>query len=428
MLEGAMIDPRLYAQQLNANVSNEARAAKRITFMTSECDEHTAFAALQGATRHGNDFIEAALEAGSPFILTDLDVPRGVQVPDAITALRHWARLHRDTTNADLIGITGSAGKTTAKSLVSSALNVPCTPGNLNTLNYLACYLLSNVEAGSTHVIEMGIDQIGEMDELMALIAPNIGIITAVGAAHTEFFSTVETVALEKGRILEAPNGMVAGNTAWRYPNTPSYGFLETCTHQATNLHATAETISFEYHGQHIRLETPSTQIAESAVLALALAERYNIPLETAKTRLETSQIPGGRLRIERGKITLIDDAYNANPLSVTASLETLARFTGRKVAILGHMRELGTHSRQYHSQIGATAAKHAQLIIAIGEHGDALAQAALENGADALWYASTEEAKTRILPDIQNNDTILVKGSRFVQLEQIVEVLRERL
>jgi UDP-N-acetylmuramoyl-tripeptide--D-alanyl-D-alanine ligase len=351
-----------------------------------------------------------------------------VRVPDAITALRRWARLHRDTSNAELIGITGSAGKTTAKSLVSSALDVPCTPGNLNTLNYLACYLLSNVAANSTHVIEMGIDRIGEMIELMALIAPNIGIITSVGAAHTEFFGTVETVAFEKGRILEAPNGMVAGNTAHRYPSTPSYGFLETCTHRATNLQATAETVSFEYHGQDITLETPSTQIAESAVLALALAQHYNIPLETAKTRLENSQIPSGRLRIERGKITLIDDAYNANPLSVTASLETLARFTGRKVAILGHMRELGIHSREYHSQIGITAAKHAQLVIAIGEHGDVLAQAALENGADALWYASTEEAKTRILPDIQNGDTILVKGSRFVQLEQIVEVLRERL
>ena len=423
-----MIDPQVYAQQLNATISSDARAAKGITFMTSECNEHTAFAALQGVNRHGNDFIKVALEAGAPFILTDLDVPRAVRVPDAITALRRWARLHRDTTNAELIGITGSAGKTTAKSLVSSALDVPCTPGNLNTLNYLACYLLSNVKTGSTHVIEMGIDHIGEMDELMALVAPNIGVITSVGAAHTEFFGTVKTVAFEKGRILAAPHGMVAGNTAQYYPNNPSYGFLETCTHRATNLHATAESISFVYHGQKISLQTPSTQIAESAVLALALAERYNIPLATAKTRLENSQIPNGRLRIERGKITLIDDAYNANPLSVAASLETLGRFTGRKVAILGHMRELGTLSRQYHAEIGVTAAKHAQFVIAIGEHGDALAQAALDNGADAIWYASTEEAKTRILPDIKNGDTILVKGSRFVQLEQIVEVLRERL
>ncbi len=423
-----MIDPRQYAHELQAQVSSEAGLASGITFMTSECNEHTAFAALQGATRHGNDFIDAALEAGAPFILTNLDVPRAVRVPDATVALRQWARLHRDATRAELIGITGSAGKTTAKSFVSSGLGVPCTPGNLNTLNYLACYLLTNVQAGSTHVIEMGIDRIGEMDELMALIAPNIGVITAVGPAHVEFFGSVDVIQYEKGRILQAPSGLVAGNTAHRYPNTPSYGFQDTCTHRATNLHATAEDISFDYAGQHIRLETPSTQVAESAVLALALAERYGIPLEPVKTRLEQSQIPGGRLNILRGKITLIDDAYNANPLSVTASLETLARLSGRKVAILGHMRELGIHSRQYHIEVGATAGKQANLVIAVGEHGDALAQAALENGADAICYKDTTEAKARFLADIHDGDTILVKGSRYVQLEQLVEVLRERL
>ena len=421
-----MIDPKTF--DFGQTISSEAGVAQRITFMTSECDQHTAFAALQGATRHGNDFIETALEAGAPFILTNLDVPKAVRVTDATAALRRWARLHRDATNAELIGITGSAGKTTAKSLVSSGLDVPCTPGNLNTLNYLACYLLSNVAVNSTHVIEMGIDTIGEMDELMRLVAPSIGIITAVGAAHVEFFGSVEVIEFEKGRILQAPHGMVAGSTAHRYPNTPSYGFLESCTHRATNLVATAETVSFSYHGQEIRLETPSVQVAESAVLALALSERYGIPLETAKQRLETSQIPGGRMNIQRGKITLINDAYNANPLSVAASLETLARLSGRKVAILGHMRELGANSRQYHSQIGELAGKLANLVIAVGEHGDALAQAALDNGADAVWYSSTDDAKARFLPDIKDGDVVLVKGSRFVQLEALVEVLRERL
>ena len=421
-----MIDPKTF--DFGQTISSEAGVAQRITFMTSECDQHTAFAALQGATRHGNDFIETALEAGAPFILTNLDVPKAVRVTDATAALRRWARLHRDATSAELIGITGSAGKTTAKSLVSSGLDVPCTPGNLNTLNYLACYLLSNVAVNSTHVIEMGIDTIGEMDELMRLVAPSIGIITAVGAAHVEFFGSVEVIEFEKGRILQAPHGMVAGSTAHRYPNTPSYGFLESCTHRATNLVATAETVSFSYHGQEIRLETPSVQVAESAVLALALSERYGIPLETAKQRLETSQIPGGRMNIQRGKITLINDAYNANPLSVAASLETLARLSGRKVAILGHMRELGANSRQYHSQIGELAGKLANLVIAVGEHGDALAQAALDNGADAVWYSSTDDAKARFLPDIKDGDVVLVKGSRFVRLEALVEVLRERL
>jgi UDP-N-acetylmuramoyl-tripeptide--D-alanyl-D-alanine ligase len=419
-----MIDPRQYATELSADVSSDALSATAISFDSRACNPQTAFAALKGEQRHGNEFIDKALELGAPFVLTDQDVPRAVRVADATVALRRWGRLHRDVSQAELIGITGSAGKTTAKALVSSALNSPTTPGNLNTLNYLACYLLSEVKSGSRHIVEMGIDRIGEMDELVALLAPNVGVITAVGAAHLEFFGSVDTVQHEKGRILQAQHGLVAGSVAHRYPNTPSYGFLETCTHRAEQLGVDAESVSFVYAGQTVRLPSPSVQVAESAVLALALAERYGVPLEQAVARLETAQVSGGRLNISRGRITLIDDAYNANPLSVSASLETLARFAGRKVAILGHMRELGEHSRQHHSEVGALAGRLANLVIAVGEHGDALAQAALENGADAVWYASTAEAKARFLPDIKPGDVVLVKGSRFVQLEQLVEVL----
>jgi UDP-N-acetylmuramoyl-tripeptide--D-alanyl-D-alanine ligase len=419
-----MIDPRQYAKQINAQVNSDAMPALGITFDSRACNPQTAFAALQGEQRHGNDFIAVALEAGAPFVLTNLDVPRAVRVQDAVVALRQWARLHRDTIGAELIGITGSAGKTTAKALVSSALDSPTTPGNLNTLNYLACYLLTNVQTGSRHIIEMGIDRIGEMDELVALVAPNVGVVTAVGAAHLEFFGSVHVVQHEKGRILQAPYGLVAGSISHRYPNTPSYGFLETCTHRAEHLHVDAESVSFTFAEHAVRLETPSVQVAESAVLALVLAQHYGVPLKQAVARLQTAQVSGGRLNIFKNKITLIDDAYNANPLSVSASLETLSRFQGRKVAILGHMRELGQHSRQYHSEVGVLAGRLADLVIAVGEHGDALAQAALENGADAVWYNTTAEAKTRFLPDIKAGDVVLVKGSRFVQLEQLVEVL----
>jgi UDP-N-acetylmuramoyl-tripeptide--D-alanyl-D-alanine ligase len=144
--------------------------------------------------------------------------------------------------------------------------------------------------------------------------------------------------------------------------------------------------------------------------------------------RLENAEVPGGRLRVLKGKFTLIDDAYNANPLSVAASLETLSKMSGRKVAILGHMRELGERSREYHVEIGLKAGQVVELVIAIGEHGDALAESARASGAQALVFDTTEAAKASVLEAIRDNDAVLVKGSRFVQLEQIVEVLRERL
>ncbi|MFN3265388.1 MAG: UDP-N-acetylmuramoyl-tripeptide--D-alanyl-D-alanine ligase [Deinococcales bacterium] len=421
-----MINPHTFSSQLNASVSSDAQPALGITFDSRACNPQTAFAALRGEHRHGNEFIEAALASGAPFILTDLDVPRAVRVADATTALRRWGRLQRDALGAELIGITGSAGKTTAKTLVSSALDSPTTPGNLNTLNYLACYLLSNVSRKSRHIIEMGIDRIGEMNELMELVAPNVGVVTAVGPAHIEFFGSIQNIAYEKGQILQAPFGLVAGSVCTRYPDTPSYGFLEHCTYRASDVVIDEQSVRFRYAGHLLCLPTPSLQVAESAVLALALAEHYGVPLEQAVARLEKAQIGAGRFNIIRGKITLIDDAYNANPLSVAASLETLARFKERKVAILGHMRELGEHSRAYHSEVGAIAGTCADLVIAVGEHGDALAQAALEQGADTLWYRNTAEAKARFLADLKEGDVVLVKGSRYVQLEQLVEVLRE--
>jgi UDP-N-acetylmuramoyl-tripeptide--D-alanyl-D-alanine ligase len=422
------LDPSAWAKTIGATVSSDARAAQRITFVAQDCDEHTAFAALKGANRHGNEFIAQALERGAPFVLTDQDVLRAMRVADATQALRAWARAWRDSSGATLIGVTGSAGKTTAKTMISSALNAPCTPGSLNTLNYLACYLLSEVTQNSTHVIEMGIDRIGEMDELMALVGPDFGVVTSIGPAHIEYFGKLEKIASEKGRILQAPHPVVSDNTSAYFPNVPSYGFSDGATYHAEGLQLSSEHSQFVYKGHRVNLETPSKQIAEAAVLALALAEQLNIPITQAAARLENAEVPGGRLRLLRGKFTLIDDAYNANPLSVAASLETLSNMPGRKVAILGHMRELGERSREYHAEIGLRAGRTAELVIAIGEHGDVLASNARAAGAQTLEFDTTEAAKTPAANAIQPGDAVLVKGSRFVQLEQIVEVLRERL
>jgi UDP-N-acetylmuramoyl-tripeptide--D-alanyl-D-alanine ligase len=284
------------------------------------------------------------------------------------------------------------------------------------------------VRRNTTHVIEMGIDRIGEMNELMALIRPDYGVITSIGPAHIEYFGKLEKIALEKGRILQAPHPLVSDNIVAYFPDAPTYGFSSSATYRAERLQLSSEASQFVFHGHTVNLGMPSKQFAEAALLALVLAKRFDVPLDQAITRLENAEVPGGRLRVLRGKFTLIDDAYNANPLSVAASLETLSKLPGRKIAILGHMRELGEHSRRYHAEIGAKAGQTAELVIAIGEHGDALATAAREAGARTLEFGTTEAAKDPILEFIQNGDAVLVKGSRFVQLEKIVEVLRERL
>ncbi len=422
------LDPRLWQSTLQAEIHEQAIAATAITFDSRAVDSQTAFAALAGEIQHGNEFIGAALERGAPFVLTDQLVPRAVRVPDATVSLRGWARAWRDVSRATLIGVTGSAGKTTAKELIAAALNAERTPGTLNTLNYLACYLLSAVKPNSLHVIEMGIDRIGEMAELMRLVNPDIGVITNVGPAHLEFFGSLEKIAEEKGGILKAKEGLVSSGVAWRYPNTPSYGFDEGAMHRAEHLTLSEVSAAFTFAGHSVVMNSPSHKVAEAGALALALAERFGVPLEDAISRVSQLEIPGGRMRLERGQYLLLDDSYNANPLSLGAALETLERLPGRKLAVLGDMRELGERAASYHRELGALAARAADLLIAVGDHAADYASGSRAQGLETLECVDVTEATTALFERLEPGDTVLVKGSKSVGLGALAEAIRARL
>jgi UDP-N-acetylmuramoyl-tripeptide--D-alanyl-D-alanine ligase len=160
----------------------------------------------------------------------------------------------------------------------------------------------------------------------------------------------------------------------------------------------------------------------------LAMAERFSVPLRDAAQRLQSLEVPGGRMRLERGRYTLIDDTYNANPLSVTAALETLARQPGRRIAVLGDMRELGNDAPMYHREIGAAAARAAQLLIAVGQHASDYASGARSAKLETLEFADTAAATAALLEHLRDHDTVLVKGSKAVGLGAVAEVIRERL
>ena len=185
-----------------ADIHPEARPAARLTWDSREAGPDAAFVALPGEQMHGNAFVNQALARGAPFVLTDLEVPRAVRVPDARTALFAWAHAERQK-NPLVIGITGSVGKTTAKSYAAAALKAHFMPV-YNTQPAIACFL---IEFGSTQrplVVEMGIDRPGEMRELLDLVRPDVGVITAIGAAHLEALGSIDGVAREKGVILQS--------------------------------------------------------------------------------------------------------------------------------------------------------------------------------------------------------------------------------
>ncbi|MDL2343382.1 UDP-N-acetylmuramoyl-tripeptide--D-alanyl-D-alanine ligase [Deinococcus sp. MIMF12] len=398
-----MLDPH-GPLPFSAAVHPAARPATRLTWDSREASPEVAFVALPGETMHGNRFVEAALAAGAPFVLTDLDVERAVRVPDAREALFAWARAERAHTPL-VVGITGSVGKTTAKSYAAAALDAAYMPV-YNTLPAIACFLIEHGQARKPLVVEMGIDRPGEMAELVDLVQPDVGVVTSIGAAHLEQLGSLEGVAREKGVLLQGRRGLVGEQAAGWYPRTPTYGFGEGVTHAGEGLDVTPEGARFSFRGVPVSLPLASRVQAEAAVLGLALAAEAGVPLQDAVTRLAGVQVPGGRFRVHPGRYTVIDDAYNASPLAVTAALDALAAFPGRRISVLGRMLELGGAERELHAEVGAHARMRADLTYGVGAF-------AAELGDRA--HTSVPELLADLLPEVRDGDVILVKASRGI-------------
>jgi UDP-N-acetylmuramoyl-tripeptide--D-alanyl-D-alanine ligase len=398
-----MLDPHA-ALPFAAAVHPDARPATRLTWDSREAGPDVAFVALPGETTHGNRFVAAALAAGAPFVLTDLDVERAVRVPDAREALFAWARAER-TRNPLVVGITGSVGKTTAKSYAAAALDAHFMPV-YNTMPAIACFLIEFGGSGVPLVVEMGIDRVGEMAELVGLVRPDVGVVTSVGEAHLDGLGSVAGVAREKGVILRGARGLVGTQAAPFYPGTETYGFGEGVTFAGKGLEVTPDGARFSFRGVPVTLPLASRVQAEAAVLGLALALEAGGPLREAAARLEGVRVPGGRYRVHPGRFTVIDDAYNASPLAVTAALDALAAFPGRRISVLGRMLELGDTERELHAQVGAHARTRADLTYGVGAFAAELGERA---------YRTVPELLADLLSEVRDGDVILVKASRGI-------------
>lgn len=398
-----MLDPH-GPLPFSAAVHPDARPATRLTWDSREASPEAAFVALPGETMHGNRFVEAALAAGAPFVLTDLDVERAVRVPDAREALFAWARAERAHSPL-VVGITGSVGKTTAKSYAAAALDAAYMPV-YNTMPAIACFLTQHGRGGRPLVVEMGIDRVGEMAELVDLVRPDVGVVTAIGAAHLEQLGSLEGVAREKGVILQGRRGLVGTQAAPWFPRTPTYGFGEGVTYAGEGLEVTPEGARFTFRGVPVTLPLASRVQAEAAVLGLALAAEAGMGLEEAAARLARVQVPGGRYRVHPGRYTVIDDAYNASPLAVNAALDALAALPGRRISVLGRMLELGETERELHAEVGSHARGRADLTYGVGAFARELGDRA---------HATVPELLADLLAEVKDGDVILVKASRGI-------------
>ncbi|AIZ44645.1 UDP-N-acetylmuramoylalanyl-D-glutamate--2,6-diaminopimelate ligase [Deinococcus radiopugnans] len=397
-----MPDPHA-ALPFAATVHPQARPAARLTWDSREAGPDVAFAALPGESMHGNRFVEAALDAGAPFVLTDLDVPRAVRVPDAWAALKAWAQAER-AKNRQVVGITGSAGKTTAKAYAAAALDAHFMPV-FNTQPAIACFLIECGASDRPLVVEMGIDRPGEMAELVELVRPDVGVVTAIGPAHLEQLGSVENIAREKGEILRGVRGLVGAQAAPFYPGAESYGF-GAVTHAGQDLKVTPQGATFTFDGGEVHLPLAARVQAEAAVLGLVLAREAGLDLQEAAARLSAVSVPGGRYRVHTGRFTVIDDAYNASPVAVSAALDALHALPGRRISVLGRMLELGDTERQLHAEVGQEARARADLTYGVGAFAAELGERA---------YATVPELMGALLAEVQDGDVVLVKASRGI-------------
>ena len=408
-----MLDPR--SVPFAAQIHSQARLARRLTWDSREAGPDTAFVALPGEKMHGNRFVEQALAAGTPFVLTDLDVPRAVRVEDARGALFAWARSER-AKNPLVVGITGSAGKTTAKSYAAAALDAHFMPV-FNTMPAIACFLVQYGASQKPLVVEMGIDHIGEMAELMDLVRPDVGVVTTIGPAHLEQFGTVETIAREKGQILTARRALVGSQAVSyfpkaQFPGVDSYGFGDV-TYRGEGLDLSPQAARFRFGGMGVILPLASRVQAEAAVLAMVLAREAGIALADAAVRLSAVEVPGGRYRLHPGRFTVIDDAYNASPVAVRAALDALHALkpegeAGRRISVLGRMLELGPTERELHAEVGTYAREQADLTYGVGEFAPELGERA---------FATVPELLADLLNEVRDGDIVLVKASRGISL-----------
>ncbi|MGE3713059.1 MAG: UDP-N-acetylmuramoyl-tripeptide--D-alanyl-D-alanine ligase [Alphaproteobacteria bacterium] len=428
-------------------------SAQRVEIDSRKVQPGDLFVAICGEVHDGHKFIPDAKQKGAVACLVskkpDVDIPY-VLVKDTLEALTNMARKVRHETSATLVGITGSVGKTSSKEMMRLALNAHgrtyATQGNYN--NHIGLPLcLANMPADTEYaVIEMGMNHAGEIAHLSNISQPHLALITAVEAVHIEFFDTEEGIADAKAEIFE---GMAPG--AHAVLNKDNKHFLRLArAAEAKQLAVTSvgtgapchlvergEKIEVEIEGKKLSYRLPSLghHMAYNSLLVLACIHALGLDVERSARALEHYREPKGRggilsLRIADGCITLIDDSYNASPVSMRAAFSKTQEYweshgkKGRKIAVLGDMLELGKDSRALHESLARDLGNF-DLVFAAGEHMYYL-YAALPPDKKA---AHAREA-VGLLPLIETalcpDDVLLVKGSNGSQMHRVTASLAE--
>ena len=424
------------------------------------------FVAIHGPSHDGHDYVAGAMEKGAlaavvagpllsryPGWLQD----RCISVSDTLEALHNLARAVRKEWGKKVCGITGSVGKTTTKEIVAallgSQLRVLKTEGNFNNEYGLPLTLFHLEETDDVAVLEMGMSFPGELRRLAAIALPDVAIETTVSPAHLLNFSSVDEIALAKRELVEGLSGSdsvavlnaddprVAAMASVAPGRVIFYGVEKPAEFSAEGIEdrgALGSSFTLVHGGKRTRLDLslPGRHVISNALAAIAAASVWHIGTREAQNVLRGLQTPAMRgelIRFTNG-FALINDSYNSSPAALQAMINLLAATPGyrRRILAAGEMRELGPGSPKLHREAGEHAAKTGKVDFVIGVQGDAarIVEGAIAAGlpsAQTRFVATPSEAGEFLAEFVKPQDLLLVKGSRSVKMEKVVEAMLGR-
>ena len=424
------------------------------------------FVAIHGPRNDGHDYVADVVESGAVAAVVAGPVvsrypgwiqDRCITVPDTLAALHELARAVRKDWGKKICGITGSVGKTTTKeilaALLGAKLRVLKTEGNFNNEYGLPLTIFRLEPEDDAAVLEMGMSFPGELKRLAAIARPDVAILTRVAPAHLMNFSSVEEIALAKRELVEGLNGpnslavlnsddlRVAAMAKVAPGRVIFYGVDTPAEFRAEGIEdrgalGSAFTLVHKGHRTRLEMSLPGRHVVWNALGAIAAASEWGIGVEEARRvlpNLRTPSMRGELIRFTNG-FALINDAYNSSPAALQAMCSLLAATPGfqRRILAAGEMRELGPGSVQLHREGGEFAARTGKIDFVIGVQGDALqvVEGAVSAGVPrehTKFFATPENAAEFLASFVKPGDLLLVKGSRSVKMERIVEALLGR-
>ena len=373
-----------------------------------------------GARVDGHDFIPQVFDKGALCTLSekDLDNPKGpyIKVESVATALKDIAEFYRKQLSCKIIGITGSVGKTSTKEIIASVLEekfkVLKTEGNYNNEIGEPLTILKIRDEHEVAVIEMGISDFEEMHRLAKVSRPDVCVITNIGTCHLENLGD---------RDVKEVNG-----------HAPVFFGIDTdrdvmaIKYESLGIRGTKVKIKYFDKELDTVIPIPGYHMIYNAMAAVCIGSHFGMTLDEIDSGIRNLKAIGGRNNIfTTNGITVIDDCYNANPMSMKASINVLSQANGRKVAILGDMFELGENSKELHKEVGQAAVGKVDILVCIGNLSKDIAEVAIEGGCNTLYFPNKADFEENLSAYIKEGDTVLIKASNGMKFKTIVEKLK---